>query len=545
MIARSLVFCLSLLLLSSCATYDYDDAAHFREVRSNTPVFVTVSDDLNRKSRRVRLAQTHLGADKFESIIDADDLAKIVRELMRDYGVAVADSEMNARRYVAISIDEAQPTAFEGVAYLAATVTYSAGGTVRSMKVNSLQGPGVLSSTLSEVRQLARNAVDSALLEWHPSEPALDVESPWGSFVASNHTLLPTSPIGGQNVVSFDGPRVLTWESFPSNRMMAGSGISLERISSVRYELYVAPMPHDGKGMYDSQEFEGPIGLTDAFFDLGDGIPWCGRVMWTVRARFMLDEHPRVTDWSALSTTWVGAPHGIECYRVGLGVASEVAAVAATVDYEPFQLEQLAAGDGVASIMLSPWRCEILDDACSESGRTNDNEALYRLVKDHIDDLTPGIGVQNGAELIDPDWFGDDRKWYEMTANDLSDWLADDSNRSALLNAGIRRVLALHIGQWRIENLQYDSDSELTMFADILDVEDGERLVRLQVDRQGRLRDESGSVLWAILEQDQSELYGKASAFTMAVGRAAKIGALAAVGAKIGWPESLVDAARN
>lgn len=543
---RIFTFCFSLLLLSGCATYDYEGAAHFRELRNNTPVFVTVTDDLDRTSRRVRLARKHLGADKFDSIVDADSLTEIVRQLLRDYGIAVADSETEAQQYVAISIDEAEPTGLGGAAYFAATVTYSAGDTVRSMTVNSVQGPGELSSIQSAFRQLARNAVDSALLLWHPSEPALDVESPWGSFIASNHTLLPTSPIGGQNAVPFDGPLALTWESFPSKRMLTGSGISPEQISNVSYELYVAPMPYNSGGMYELREFEGPIVLKDASFDLGDTIPWCGRVTWTVRARFMLDDHPRVTDWTALSSTWVGAPHGIECYSVGLGVKSQLTAAAATTDYKPFQLEPLGAGDGVLSIMLSPSRCEIDDKACSEQSRNNDNVVLHNVLQNHIGDLTPGLFVQNGAELIDPGWFGDDRKWYEMTADDLSRWLADESNRAALLDARIRRILALHIGQWKMGSSAYDSDSELTMFADVFDVEDGQRLVRLQVERQGPLRDQSGSVLFFILEGgDETELRGTASAFTKSVWRAAEIGVLAAVGAKIGWPESLIDSAKD
>ena len=84
------------------------------------------------------------------------------------------------------------------------------------------------------------------------------------------------------------------------------------------------------------------------------------------------------------------------------------------------------------------------------------------------------------------------------------------------------------------------------MFADVFDVEDGQRLVRLQVERQGPLRDQSGSVLFFILEGlDETELRGTASAFTKSVWRAAEIGVLAAVGAKIGWPESLIDSAKD
>ena len=71
MIARVLTFCFS-LLLAGCATYDYEGAAHFRALRNNTPVFVTVTDDLDRTSRRVRLARNHLGEEEFESTVDVE-----------------------------------------------------------------------------------------------------------------------------------------------------------------------------------------------------------------------------------------------------------------------------------------------------------------------------------------------------------------------------------------------------------------------------------------------------------------------------------------
>jgi hypothetical protein len=533
-------------MVAGCATYDYEGSAHYRDVRKNTPVLLSVTDNLDRSSVWVRDKRDEVGPQIFDAL--SDDMAREASDYMREHGVSVAGSEVDARRRLTISIDAMRKYRLSQNTMVEAVATYSsASGETHTFPLDTIwiaeSQPDLLTDVLMP---LARRAVDEALLVWHPSELAMDVESPWGSFGPALYTLFPTSPIGGENIVPFDDSLVLTWEAITSERFLRGSGIVPSRISGVTYELQIGSAPYNGRGLYPVQPLEGPIALETTSYEVGNRVPWCGRIQWSFRARFLLDDHPRVTAWSPVSWTWVGAPNGIECYSVGLGVKAQLAASAATTDYKPFQLELLGAGDGVMSIMLSPSRCEIDDKACSERSRNNDNVVLHNLMQNHIGNLTPGLLVHNGAELVDPCWLGDDRKWYEMTTDDLSNWLSDESNRAGLLDAGIRRIVALHIGPWKMGNSAYDSDSELTMFADVFDVEDGQRLVRLQVERQGPLRDQSGSVLFFVLEGlDETELHGTASAFTKGMWRAAEIGVLAAVGAKIGWPESLVDSARD
>ena len=289
---------IALAMFAGCATYDNEDSAHYRKVHNNTPVFVTVTDDLDRTHQGVRRARNEMGAGTFDATVDIDNFARIVRQTMQDYGIVVVDSETEARRFLAISIDVAGPTGLGGHIVFGATATYTQAGESRSLKIYPLP----------EFDRLAQTAVESALLVWHPSEPARDVDSPWGRFNSASHTLFPTSPIGGKNEVPFGEPLVLTWESFPSDRILAGSGISPDRISGVSYELQV--------GLWGSTNPFSSITLKSAFFDLDDKIPWCGRIRWTLRARFMLDDHPRVTAWSPLSMTRIGAPHGVECYSI-------------------------------------------------------------------------------------------------------------------------------------------------------------------------------------------------------------------------------------
>ena len=136
MIARTFISCVVLVMVSGCATYHYEEAAHYREVRQNSPVFVTVTDDLDRTHRFVRRARDEMGAGTFDAIVDIDYFAGIVRQTMHDYGIAVADSETEARRFLAISIDEARQLGRHIV--FGATVTYTQAGESRSLKINPL-----------------------------------------------------------------------------------------------------------------------------------------------------------------------------------------------------------------------------------------------------------------------------------------------------------------------------------------------------------------------------------------------------------------------
>jgi hypothetical protein len=68
------------------------------------------------------------------------------------------------------------------------------------------------------------------------------------------------------------------------------------------------------------------------------------------------------------------------------------------------------------------------------------------------------------------------------------------------------------------------------------------------VTRQGILKDESGFDPFELLDGVdglQSAFYSNTSAFKHGLLRVAEIGALASIGAKIGWPESLLENAKE
>ena len=145
------------------------------------------------------------------------------------------------------------------------------------------------------IATLAINIVDEALLIWYPTVVA--ARKPTPLFVlagkpAKNSSMFQTKWENGL-------APLFSWEAFPrkwdSKSLSSGS-----RFEDVRYRLrlYEAtkdrriPLYFPGKLIYER------AGLTEAQHQLEVTLPTCQNFLWTVRAEFVLNGRPRVTDWS-------------------------------------------------------------------------------------------------------------------------------------------------------------------------------------------------------------------------------------------------------
>jgi hypothetical protein len=102
----------------------------------------------------------------------------------------------------------------------------------------------------------------------------------------------------------------LSWQAFPRDQDIAASAAEMARVKSVRYDLLVAREHRSlpAEIVYRREGLPGPVHTVET--PLAPGT----RYFWTVRARFELDGHTRVTEWSTIHTTQRGrvtSPSGL------------------------------------------------------------------------------------------------------------------------------------------------------------------------------------------------------------------------------------------
>lgn len=89
---------------------------------------------------------------------------------------------------------------------------------------------------------------------------------------------------------------LLRWEAFPRDSDRQQDPETMARVRNVRYELRVAALMRNGslQTIYERQA------LPTAEHRVETALRSGSRYFWTVRARFDLDDRPRVTEWSSL-----------------------------------------------------------------------------------------------------------------------------------------------------------------------------------------------------------------------------------------------------
>lgn len=156
------------------------------------------------------------------------------------------------------------------------------------------------------IATMAINIVDEALLIWYPTVVVPRADRYTGRRIKRKPTplfVLAGKPAKNSSMFQTKWENGLaplfSWEAFPrkwdSKSLSSGS-----RFEDVRYRfrLYEAtddpdiPLSFPGKLIYER------AGLTEAQHQLEVTLPTCQNFLWTVRAEFVLNGRPRVTDWS-------------------------------------------------------------------------------------------------------------------------------------------------------------------------------------------------------------------------------------------------------
>lgn len=95
---------------------------------------------------------------------------------------------------------------------------------------------------------------------------------------------------------------MLRWESFPRPQDHEADNEGLmNRIRVVTYELKIwrAENDYPGELVYTRQ------GLPEPSHKIDDSLQRCTKYFWTIRARFTLEGHSRVTEWGLATTSYI------------------------------------------------------------------------------------------------------------------------------------------------------------------------------------------------------------------------------------------------
>jgi len=348
------------------------------------------------------------------------------------------------------------------------------------------------SNAESIARTLAEVIVDDALTIWHPAKSVIEETPPRG------YSLLPvrTEDAVVENTrkvdqISHEQPATFEWEMFPSERLLAGSDLSILDISDVRYDLMIF---HGGRYIGSNGLIFNAIDLTEPRYGFEEPLPYCSRFSWSVRARFKHRDQPRMTAWSGRVLAKIEAPVEFVCKLQRY----------ADLTFEPTQLDALEAGDKLASIILTGSRCGIDEDACSAKAYSDNNRLFRRKFQKELRKFEKNLEVVNGVDLVsrspNHSLHGPP---HQMDLADFQAWMSMASTRDYLLQEGISQVVAIHSETeetfarssssndvsdpaWFLASSS--SYSHLLIHADVLDVATGSRKVRLNLIAEGEER---------------------------------------------------------
>jgi len=165
----------------------------------------------------------------------------------------------------------------------------------------TLYHDGGYSSAIAIAQQLAMLVADDMLLMWHPAVSAVGRD--WAKPKPAPFTLL-ADPMQAQ---SPEGVSRVSWESFPSERLLRGADFSANDITDVSYELrfHKVYRPANPVIRWSPEGIYRVTGLTESEHTLPFLLPTCESASWSVRAHFRLHGRPRVTEWAGnYSTTF-------------------------------------------------------------------------------------------------------------------------------------------------------------------------------------------------------------------------------------------------
>lgn len=163
------------------------------------------------------------------------------------------------------------------------------------------------------LQRLAEDAIDEIFLLFYPNRPeqvhaketdelsddsqALSRDITHWDMGSPHYVLSPVFSDGlFYRTVEVDSLHpTLQWEDFPRDFDHVGANGKLHDITNVRYELRVMTTKPI-KQVYNVRD------IPQTYYKIESGLNFCNKYLWTVRARFKLDGHDRVTEWAGAYT---------------------------------------------------------------------------------------------------------------------------------------------------------------------------------------------------------------------------------------------------
>lgn len=330
-------------------------------------------------------------------------------------------------------------------------------------------------------QQIASLTVDDLILLWYPAAAA-------GAERQSKTTPAKFAILMNEvEPQSIGGVTRLSWEAFPSQRLLEGSGLSSSEISDVTYEVRVHKA--SGRLLYSQRYRRSGVYRQSQIVNSGVELPFllpsCEYIVWSVRAHFTLADHQRVTEWAGDYTTsydglsawptlppymhrrtteqdswnpmyqsfplehhvgggaraYIEPPNSIKCEELERGGILAKDRKLATANFEE-PLESLLPGESIGAMATVRRTCrsdecdfeEGIEDAssmmtsclASEFGRRSLDIPIINL-----SETLPNFSVPEGNESVDPGL--------------RAEAIGDSENQERLAKLGIRYLLSMDI----------------------------------------------------------------------------------------------------
>ena len=471
--------------LSGCALYP----PNFTPYDEGTKHYQT-TNRFDRIAVSVEVANT-------DGLVQRENLAKSVTEAIAEY------LEQNEIQYVSESDAISRPTARLA---LLVSPTATSDRTEYSIlaKLTAPDGSLIDETPLFHkggaasddvlLQYLASTVVDDMLLLWYPSAAA-------GKYLASTadpaeYTLLANDP----DPQTLGGVTRLSWEPFPSPRLLNKASVSATDISNVRYELRVhKPGLMTMNKRFLRSSIYRQKDIVEPWFEFPFLFPSCDYIIWSVRAHFTLAGQKRVTEWSGNYSTmynrlttfpalppymhrrtadqksWhriyrsfshehqtgggtrarILPPEGVKCGELGRGFVADEAR-SADADFAE-HIEALQPGESIATIATVDRICRT-EDCVYEEGTLDASKDVAACLANEFKKRSLEVPVTDLASI-----FPSMSQSSESQASDTdaaSKWIADPANKSLLQERGIRYVLDMQLAIAEGETIR-DSDSNV------------------------------------------------------------------------------------
>lgn len=171
-----------------------------------------------------------------------------------------------------------------------------------------------------QLRLAARRGVEAFIDEWvlvYRGAPSGSAKADADAFQRSipAYVLEPVQPTAANStdvsaqqfspITPTQDPQAPLFRWQPAPRSFTETGVPLDRLANLRYELRIFAATPDPKhdGLYRAEPLLSTYaGIPSPSFTLPAPLEPCKKYYWTVRATFLLDGQPRATEWAHMDT---------------------------------------------------------------------------------------------------------------------------------------------------------------------------------------------------------------------------------------------------